>query len=93
MNLLRNGLLMRKTGDRLRTELTEIFAFLCGFPAEFITRSSLGVFGGDCGLVLALRLDLAAVHKLQPTLHRRGRPIPDGLGPEYRSADSHVLIT
>src|SRR5215218_4718869 len=39
MNLLRNGLLMRKTGDRLRTELTEIFAFLCGFPAEFITRS------------------------------------------------------
>jgi hypothetical protein len=37
--LLRNGLLMRKTGDRRRTELTEIFAFLCGFPAEFITRS------------------------------------------------------
>jgi hypothetical protein len=40
MNLLRNSLLMRKTGDRRRTELTEIFAFLCGFPAEFITRSS-----------------------------------------------------
>ena len=39
MNLLRNSLLMRKTGDRRRTELTEIFAFLCGFPAEFITRS------------------------------------------------------
>src|SRR5215213_10010428 len=39
MNLLRNGLLMRKTGDRRRTELTETFAFLCGFPAEFITRS------------------------------------------------------
>src|SRR5215217_3426606 len=29
MNLLRNGLLMRKTGDRRRTELTETFAFLC----------------------------------------------------------------
>jgi membrane protease YdiL (CAAX protease family) len=40
MNLLRNRLLMRKTGDRRRTELTQIFAFLCGFPAEFITRSS-----------------------------------------------------
>jgi hypothetical protein len=42
MNLLRNSLLMRKTGDRRRTELTEIFAFLCGFPAEFITRSREG---------------------------------------------------
>jgi hypothetical protein len=41
MNLLRNSLLMRKTGDRRRTELTEIFAFLCGFPAEFITRSRI----------------------------------------------------
>jgi hypothetical protein len=39
MNLLRNGLLMRKTGDRRRTELTETFAFLCGFSAEFITCS------------------------------------------------------
>jgi hypothetical protein len=39
MNLLRNGLLMPKTGDRWRTELTEKFAFLCGFSAEFITRS------------------------------------------------------
>jgi hypothetical protein len=39
MNLLRNGLLMRKTGDRRRTELTEKFAFLCGLSAEFITRS------------------------------------------------------
>jgi hypothetical protein len=39
MNLLRNGLLMRKTGDRRRPELTETFAFLCGIPAEFITRS------------------------------------------------------
>jgi hypothetical protein len=39
MNLLRNGLLMRKTGDRRRTELTEIFAFICRFSAEFITRS------------------------------------------------------
>jgi hypothetical protein len=45
MNLLRNGLLMRKTGDRRRTELTETFAFLCGFPAEFITRSRLANFG------------------------------------------------
>jgi hypothetical protein len=40
MDVLRNGLLMRKTGDRRRTELTETFTFLCGFPAEFITRSS-----------------------------------------------------
>ncbi len=40
MNLLRNGLLMRKTGDRQRTELTEEFASQCGFSAEFITRSS-----------------------------------------------------
>jgi hypothetical protein len=39
MNLLRNGLLMRKTEDRRRTELTKTFAFLCGFSAEFITRS------------------------------------------------------
>jgi hypothetical protein len=39
MNLLSNGLLMRKTEDRRRTELTETFAFLCGFSAEFITRS------------------------------------------------------
>src|SRR5918995_2347158 len=42
MNLLRNGLLMRKTGGQRRTELTETFAFLCGFPAEFITRSKRG---------------------------------------------------
>jgi hypothetical protein len=39
MNLLRNGLLMPKTGDRWRTELTEKFAFLYGFSAEFISRS------------------------------------------------------
>jgi hypothetical protein len=39
MILLRNGLQMRKTGDRPRTGLTETFAFLCGFSAEFITRS------------------------------------------------------
>ena len=41
MNLLRNGLLMRKTEDRGRTELTETFAFPCGFSAEFMTRSSI----------------------------------------------------
>ena len=41
MNLLRNDLLMRKTGDRRKTELTETFAFLCGFSAEFITRSNV----------------------------------------------------
>jgi hypothetical protein len=40
MNLLRNGLLMRKTGDQRRTEPTEESAFRCGFSAEFITRSS-----------------------------------------------------
>jgi hypothetical protein len=40
MDLLRNGLLMRKTGGRWRTELTEKFAFLGGLSAEFITRSS-----------------------------------------------------
>ena len=39
MNLLRNGLLMRKTGDRRRIELTEESAFQCGFSAEFITPS------------------------------------------------------
>jgi hypothetical protein len=39
MNLLRNGLLMRKTGDRRRTELTEGSASQCGFSVEFITRS------------------------------------------------------
>jgi hypothetical protein len=39
MNLLRNSLLMRKTGDRLRTELTEESAAQYGFSAEFITRS------------------------------------------------------
>jgi hypothetical protein len=41
MNSIRNGLGMRETGDRRRTELTEIFAFLCGLSAEFITRSRL----------------------------------------------------
>src|SRR5215216_3851150 len=40
MNLLRNGLLMRKTGDRRRTDLTEESASQCGFSAEFITSSS-----------------------------------------------------
>src|SRR5215211_7325883 len=39
MNLLRNGLLMRKTGDRRRTDLTEESASQCGFSAEFITPS------------------------------------------------------
>ena len=39
MNLLRNGLLMRKTGGRRRTDLMETFALLCGFSAEFITCS------------------------------------------------------
>ena len=39
MNLLRNGVLMRKTGDRRRTELTEESASQCGFSAEFITPS------------------------------------------------------
>jgi hypothetical protein len=39
MNLLRNDLLMRKTGDRRRTELTEESASQCGFSAEFITPS------------------------------------------------------
>jgi hypothetical protein len=38
MNFLRNGLLMRKTEDRRRTELTEESAFQYGFSAEFITR-------------------------------------------------------
>ena len=51
MNLLRNGLLMQKTGDRRKTELTETFAFLCGFPAEFITRSSnLETVGRDTSI-------------------------------------------
>jgi hypothetical protein len=40
MNLLRNGLLMRKTRDRRRTELTEESASQCGFSVEFITPSS-----------------------------------------------------
>jgi hypothetical protein len=39
MNSVRNGLLMRETGDRRRTELTEESASQCGFSAEFITRS------------------------------------------------------
>jgi hypothetical protein len=39
MNLLRNGLLMRKTGDLQRTKLTEESASQCGFSAEFITPS------------------------------------------------------
>src|SRR5215211_135669 len=55
MNLLRNSLLMRKTVDRRRTELTEIFAFLCGFPAEFITRSSHLPTLGDPGFLLSCR--------------------------------------
>jgi hypothetical protein len=45
MNLLRNGLLMRKTGDRRRTDLTEESASQCGFSAEFITPSR-GSSGG-----------------------------------------------
>src|SRR5215217_3568838 len=56
MNLLRNGLLMRKTGDLRRTELTEESASQCGFSAEFITPSrhhdrgvniSERIFGGQ----------------------------------------------
>jgi hypothetical protein len=39
MNLLRNGLLMRNTGDQRTTELTEESAFQCGFSSEFITPS------------------------------------------------------
>jgi hypothetical protein len=39
MNLLRNGLLMRKTEPRRRTVLTEKLAFPCGLSAEFITLS------------------------------------------------------
>ena len=39
MNLLRNGLLMRKTEDPRRTKLTEESASQCGFSAEFITAS------------------------------------------------------
>ena len=39
MNLVRNGLLMRKTGNQRRTELTKESASQCGFSAEFITRS------------------------------------------------------
>jgi hypothetical protein len=64
MNLLRNSLLMRKTGDRRRTELTEIFAFLCGFPAEFITRSR-----GDKNLVGGSANDtvIGGLHKGGPS--------------------------
>ena len=40
MNLLKNDLVMRKTGDRRRTELTEESASQCGLSAEFITPSS-----------------------------------------------------
>ena len=39
MNLLRDGLLMRTTADRRRTELTEGSVSQCGFSAEFIPRS------------------------------------------------------
>jgi len=39
MNLLRNGLLMRKTGDRRRSDMSEKYAFVCSFSAEFITLS------------------------------------------------------
>jgi hypothetical protein len=39
MNLLRNGLLMTKTGYRRRTDPTEIFPFLCSLLAEFIMPS------------------------------------------------------
>jgi hypothetical protein len=39
MNLLKNDLLMRKTGDRRRTELTEESASQCDLSAEFITPS------------------------------------------------------
>ena len=50
MNLLRNGLLMRKTGDRRRTDMTEICAFLCGFSVEFITLSR-GIGAGLCRIL------------------------------------------
>ena len=39
MSLHRDGLLMRTTGDRRRTELIEESSSLCGFSAEFIIRS------------------------------------------------------
>jgi hypothetical protein len=77
MNLLRNSLLMRKTGDRRRTELTEIFAFLCGFPAEFITRSRGSVLRSPLvwSLRSALRKDMLQLYLLsrEPFTLSQGR--------------------
>ena len=42
MNLLRDGLLMRKIGDRRRTELTETYVFLCGFQPS--SRNALATW-------------------------------------------------
>ena len=67
MNLLKNGLLMRKTGDRRRTELTETFAFLCRFSAEFITRSRGNTLGRD---PLALINDDARAEQFRHLRHR-----------------------
>ena len=52
MNLLKNDLLMRKTGDRRRTELTEESASQCGLSAEFITPSR--VLPRWCGVLFIL---------------------------------------
>ena len=41
MNLLRNGLLIRKTEPRQRTVLTEKVAFPCGLSAEFVIVANL----------------------------------------------------
>jgi hypothetical protein len=57
MNLLRNGLLMRKTGDRRRSDMSEKYAFVCGFSAEFITLSS------EKDVLVSQRTECAGVHK------------------------------
>jgi hypothetical protein len=58
MNLLRNGLLMRKTEPRRRTVLTEKVASPCGLSAEFITLSRLSP------ILTARRCTLIAQHEM-----------------------------
>src|SRR5215207_585714 len=65
MNLLRNDLLMRKTGDRRRTELTEESASQCGLSAEFITPSRDVLLPGEDEAVL-IELGEHVWDELQP---------------------------
>ena len=65
MNLLRNGLLMRKTGDRRRSDMSEKYAFVCSFSAEFITLSRPTQVGTTRGVAFRVFVRLGSEVELK----------------------------